>query len=815
MYNRFDKSGNLRQIIDSSQAKSDGTTISQHVNHLLDEMNILSPFLFKKAESIIGIEEKKIRSILECSIMFHDDGKAHPKWQSDMLNGQLIQGNVRHEIISALIHFSDELRSINDLEDDDGALDISKLSHAQIAAIAILYHHGKFKEDRAKKTEENSKNYNKWELKYNPTKLYNLFKNKVYNGHMNSIKIGAKEYAVESEYYKHYYFINLIRSLLQVCDKNASVNEELKDIVRFDEKIWKNWKSQFNSKTSIQKMVENSSTNLLFKVVKAPPGGGKTYAFIMEAKRLIDAGMADRMVVLQPTKFVSNAMYAGLLKDKGLVDGIGHSHSGSKLNLLKGEKDIFRLKRLSYLNTITSQFGLPLNISTIDQCLLSLVNKREEQRIRFMNLVHSFVVIDEFDAYNEYTRENLISLMNILYKYKVPIMVVSASISRSMIDFISQTSYGRPELIVDDHQRDEVKTLFSKRDIVEYNIHGSDVQEQEDLIKLFKSCFELNDNGSIKNRRIIVFANTVKRCLIYSDAIEKISLSMRLNDRLNLISYHSYFTSTDRLEKESLIDKFFGESSLEVDNEMFNILVITQIGEISVNITSDMMITDVCPMDRLYQRLGRLKRFISEKGSIGQLKIIMLYGKNSFLPYVKGSQDNDEASEFFNRTMDILKSWQGYRLTHGDIDEMVERVYDRLPDVAPAVKKNADDIYKMFTHFPIMPKVKMSNEPGEDIEEEDDFLTRGPINNKDLFVRISSKKFDTFFSFNEEKEKNSISVQSWQVDDKGLKSLIKRGIAEKAEIEVGDEKNEVFILKDAHKSRYNIKNGLSRILHSI
>ena len=69
----------------------------------------------------------------------------------------------------------------------------------------------------------------------------------------------------------------------------------------------------------------------------------------------------------------------------------------------------------------------------------------------------------------------------------------------------------------------------------------------------------------------------------------------------NLICYHSGFIGKHRVEKEKMIRSLFKGSDSCV-------LVSTQVSELSLDISADVMYSEIAPIDSIVQRGGRLNR---------------------------------------------------------------------------------------------------------------------------------------------------------------------------------------------------------------
>lgn len=98
-----------------------------------------------------------------------------------------------------------------------------------------------------------------------------------------------------------------------------------------------------------------------------------------------------------------------------------------------------------------------------------------------------------------------------------------------------------------------------------------------------------------------IIANTVKAAQkIYHVCKEQM-------ERVRIILYHAQFTMPDRAEKEKELLTKMGKTSKDSDRNRL-LLIGTQVLEQSLDYDTDIMVTQLCPMDLLLQRIGRLHR---------------------------------------------------------------------------------------------------------------------------------------------------------------------------------------------------------------
>jgi len=100
-------------------------------------------------------------------------------------------------------------------------------------------------------------------------------------------------------------------------------------------------------------------------------------------------------------------------------------------------------------------------------------------------------------------------------------------------------------------------------------------------------------------------ANVVVICNLVSDAQAIYEKLMEKHDTLAVDLFHSCFRFKNRQDKELGVISDYGNGE---KRKRGGILVATQVVEQSLDIDFDWMVTQLCPMDLFFQRLGRLHR---------------------------------------------------------------------------------------------------------------------------------------------------------------------------------------------------------------
>lgn len=394
-----------------------------------------------------------------------------------------------------------------------------------------------------------------------------------------------------------------------VCDERVKdeVNKLFPNPERIAEKI--SFAIDAEDLTEIQKKIVEKSHSSVdgYKplIIEAPCGEGKTLASLLWAKKLFDAGVINRVIFTLPTQITSNNMAKEFSTDYGIPkEWVGLYHSELMSFLIdENEED---LEGIKYKNSIYSK---PFTISTIDHLLLSLVNGYKFSPRAFGNLQSSLIVIDELHYYDAHTVGMIKCLCTILRDLKIPHIIMSATIpnilKREFSNYSEIQSSGKDNNGV-------IKSPYS------FVFHGKsllsgDTQEKE--VNVSEEFMELIRENDGKNIGVIVNTVQKSKCLfeILQNRFPKL--------KKQILLYNSEFMRKDRVIKEKLvkilgkrIDKKLTDKEIKLCNEYgFDpekpiIFIGTQVAEISLNISFDIILSDLAPLDALFQRGGRLHR---------------------------------------------------------------------------------------------------------------------------------------------------------------------------------------------------------------
>ena len=466
------------------------------------------------------------------------------------------------------------------------------------------------------------------------------------------------------------YEYGAVRGLLQLADHRASAREEgeyVADITTFS------YQFPFVQKRGIQRLIEQNWDNDIL-LVRAPTGAGKTDAALLWASRQIAAHKADRLVIAMPTRFTANALAVNVTETLSST-GIYHSSAWFSKKKVVDRGNSSRQEALAQHN-MARLLATPVTVCTIDHLLMSLTQTREDHHLIDYNLANSCVVIDEADFYDEFTLANIMFLLEVLRMWKVPVLIMSASLPESSLSMYRRIGYNVNKILEDENNTDNKRVRFKICEIACY-------ESVDELDYLVDTCIE-RGNG-------IIYLNTVDKAMAVYRLVEK-----RIDEKdidVPVILYHSRFTESDKLLKEQELLDSLGRKAWENGTAM-GIAILTQIGEISINISSEIMVSEMCPIDRLMQRAGRLCRFSHE---VGQMYVVVPHKDGELYPAPYGAFLRKDKTwvpcKAFMETMNALSV--GEYSTEGLV-RLLNEVYSEEPQIGVKARVNADMLRQMF-----------------------------------------------------------------------------------------------------------------------
>lgn len=674
-------------------AKSDGLSLEQHVQDLLD-VSLDFKLAFPALQTYFN--DINFWDYLKQAILFHDLGKTTDGFQSLMKNNKPYR--FRHEIMSAIVaknHTSDEL-IIN----------------------AILAHHKNFEKLKELLNEyENNKKYNQdrwidkefqeldlqWIQQFLSEKEFekkNLLVNSIDENIKKWTSRRTRKKISELEKFQNIF----LSASLSVCDHNASAG--IKNIPIIGQNNFNFLHNKKHEPYHHQKNSWQADSNAL---LIAPTGQGKTESSLGWLQNQLKKRQGRTFYILPFTASI-NAMTKRI---SSVEDGFGNEEL---VGLLHGKAKFFideyyekkDGQSLKDLLDINKKIIKPFKVVTPFQILKWAFGVKGFEK-GFTELAGSYLIFDEIHIYDrELFRRILFFIEWLIDKLEVKVFIMTATMPTFMQNHIKQilniTNEIRPS------QEDIAKIKRHKIKLLD-----SSIDEQKDFIQT-----KINDG-----KTVLIVCNTVAKA-------QEMYASISCDYKTLL---HSGFNAKDRTQKEKEVQS----------KNKPQLLVGTQAIEVSLDIDYDLIVTEPAPLDALLQRFGRVYRF----------KNRLLQEKDEANCYVTTTIDDVHKIIYDNtlieNTLRVLENIQNIVINEDIVQSLLDEIYEPfelnkdglweqfrgyLDNLYPfnVYEESEEEFFEQFDGIEVLP-IELFDEFSEYVKNQQ------YLEAEKLFVSISKKKY--------------------------------------------------------------------------
>ncbi|MCC8991824.1 MAG: CRISPR-associated helicase/endonuclease Cas3 [Streptococcus sp.] len=372
----------------------------------------------------------------------------------------------------------------------------------------------------------------------------------------------------------------------------------------------------------VQVLVDAWSLMAGLTLIEAPTGSGKTEAALAYAWRLLESGMTDSIIFALPTQATANAMlkraqdfalkaFGGDSTNIVLAHGKSQFHSGFQQLRAAGQHPTAQGKVEATIQCATwlaqsrkRVFLGQVGICTVDQVLLSVLPVRH-QFVRGFGIHKSVLIVDEVHAYDRYMHGLLAEVLRRQKATGGNAILLSATLPSGVRNRLLQawnavgvadapypavwcaTGGSVTPLTVPEAQRPQLRNVAT-----ELLKHVDAFPDDALLDRLIAAA----QAGA----RVAVIVNLV-------DVAQRLSRLLRDRTTLPVDVFHARYRFADRQNKETTALAQYGREAVREDGR---ILIATQVVEQSLDLDFDWLVTHICPVDLLFQRLGRLHRHL-------------------------------------------------------------------------------------------------------------------------------------------------------------------------------------------------------------
>ncbi|ALA57930.1 CRISPR-associated nuclease/helicase Cas3 [Nitrospira moscoviensis] len=341
-----------------------------------------------------------------------------------------------------------------------------------------------------------------------------------------------------------------------------------------------------------QSAVANSPSRVT--LVRAGCGTGKTTAAYLWASR----HEGRKLFFCYPTTGTATEGYADYVLPDNVEAALIHSRSEVDLEDLRGAPD-YEGDFQTRLEALVS-WDVPLIVCTVDT-VLGLVQNNRRGLFSFPAIANGAFVFDEVHAYDD---RMFGSLLRFLDAFRgVPVLLMTASLPKERFEMLKKLTAGLGEPLGEIEGPSELET------IARYELRPGSLED------VWTRIHQLLTQGG----KILWVTNTVDRAVaFFQEACRRGFKPVEV--------YHSRYRYCDRMAKHCAVIEGFHYNTEPI------LAITTQVCEVSLDLSADLLVTDLAPVPSLIQRLGRLNRYVTPEAS-AEPKTAIVLEPGSALPY--------------------------------------------------------------------------------------------------------------------------------------------------------------------------------------
>ena len=279
-------------------------------------------------------------------------------------------------------------------------------------------------------------------------------------------------------------------------------------------------------------------------------------------------------------------------------------------------------------------WGAHVMTCTVDT-VLGIIQNQRKGLYAWPGLVDSVIVFDEIHAYDN---DLFGALLRFLERFPgIPVLLMSAGVQEHRLlalRALCERAHHQP-----------LNAFQGPEDFETLPRHLIRVSNEIEAWKEAEKCLR-------RGEKVLWVSNTVGRCIELMDQCPSILPIVEL--RVKPLIYHSRFKHKDRVpHHEAIISAFEGGGP--------TLAFTTQVCEMSLDISADLLVSDLAPVSSLIQRLGRHNRRSKPQLFIPP-KLCLVLVPEKVLPY--SNKDLDEACTWLTRLgesrvsqRDLIRAW--------------------------------------------------------------------------------------------------------------------------------------------------------------
>lgn len=652
---------------------------------LTDTNGIYHPVLNRLSE-ITGYDSDTLLAKIVFICAIHDIGKIHPTFQGrdgetlevlrqENLNQMSFDTRFRHEQYGANIFDRLSVEDV-DIKNSDIIAQIIRMHHQKEqkknSDIDIIKIDDKEKAKKWRHIQNEIYDYIKNVFRFDNLNLINKDINKselfVVQNAILGIMITADWIASNSYVFDNQQYEN-VDEFLESRKTQALKFLNNEGLIRQQIPVMQDFRSAFGFngrpvQNDVEKIVHKNDIKCM--LIESDCGSGKTEAALYAAAVLGNRSGLSGIYMGLPTGVSAEAIQDRV--DEFLTSrGMRNTKLYTSKSMLLREPD----KKPIWTDMSRQRLLAASAVGTVDQVMTAARLVRFES-VRMDGLASKVLIIDEIHAYDAYMLAVIKDLLKICGELDVPVIMLSATLPISTKnDLLGVLGDGDIEL----HNGYPVISYVTKDGMVHEHVSHQYMPDKKISCELLPI---LNDNDKIARYAVdaikdggceCVIMNTVTDAICVYDKIKK----NKKND-CKIILYHSRMTINVRDKTSRKILAMCGKDRTKRPERV--IIVGTQVLEQSLDIDVDYMITAICPIDLLFQRIGRYHRH-GDAGTIRE-HVVVANTVQVLIPATLSSYGGTEyvyEKCYLDATIDAINEHNGHLLIPSGMPDMINYVY--------------------------------------------------------------------------------------------------------------------------------------------
>jgi CRISPR-associated endonuclease/helicase Cas3 len=374
-------------------------------------------------------------------------------------------------------------------------------------------------------------------------------------------------------------------------------------------------------------------------VLESDTGSGKTEAALARFARLYRRGQVDGMYFAVPTRSAATQLHervqetaARLFPEDArppvvqAVPGYIKADDAEATALpdfeVRWDEEDTAMRYRGWAAEHPKRFlAGPIVVGTVDQALLSAL-QASHAHLRAAALLRHFLVVDEVHASDVYMTALMDRVLDQHLSAGGHALLMSATLGSAARTHLTTAGRADPPAPEKAEQEDyPLLTHVSATRTDPVQVHAASSGRQKAVEVALRpaaadprAVATLALENARAGGRVLVIRNLVRDCQATQRALEDAAgpddadllfgAGETQNGRVHA-PHHSRFAPADRQRLDDRIEDVFGKERQEDGG---CVAVATQTVEQSLDLDADLMLTDLCPMDVLLQRIGRLHR---------------------------------------------------------------------------------------------------------------------------------------------------------------------------------------------------------------